>query len=66
MSVTVSAETLARIAEQADAAIGNTGSREGDAHQQGVRDLARYLAGLPPLPDRLGIGTFATATEEEN
>lgn len=40
----------------ADEAIGCTGNREGDAYQQGVRDLAAALAGIPAMPDRLGVG----------
>lgn len=69
MSLKITADgraALARIAEHADAAIGNTANREGDAYQQGIRDLARHLAGLSPLPDVLHIGTFASATEDAN
>ena len=54
---------LTALAEAADEAIGNTANREGDAYQQGVRDLAAALAGLPSMPDQLGIGTLQDATE---
>lgn len=54
---------LTQLAAYADEAIGSTANREGDAYAQGVRDLARHLAGLEPMPDRLKIGTLHTFLE---
>lgn len=59
-------DDLRKLAIDADACIGDTGNREGDAYQQGIRDLAAHLAGLDPMPDRLGIGNLVSATTKED
>lgn len=54
---------LGALVEHTDEAIGNTGSRDGDAYHQGVRDLALALLGRDPMLDHLNIGGLASGLE---